>query len=129
MSYSIDVEKQKIMGELFGELILELFGRLILNVIGETCIAIAGISLDAPLKLMGINISWGFCYHNHRFAAIMNMILLFLIPFHIYNWGLSNSLFIYLSLILFIIVVLYSMNANFEFLKKPSDLLDDEFTK
>ncbi len=115
------------MGELLGEMILEFFGRLVLHIISELFILLSSITLDGPLKLMGIKITWGFCYEKHRFLSILNVITLILIPIHIYNFGLSNGLFIYLGIFLFIIVVLYFRNVNFAANKEPSNLLDDDF--
>lgn len=113
------------MGEILGEII----GQLIIEIIGKLFIAIGGATLDAPLKLIGVKIPWGFCYKTHKFAAFLNIIILLLIPIHIYNFGFTNGLFIYLGIFFFIIIVLCYMNTNFEFLKAPSDLLDDEFPK
>jgi len=113
------------MGEILGEII----GQLIIEIIGKTFIMIGGVTLDAPLKLIGVKIPWGFCYKTHKFAAFLNIIILLLIPIHIYNFGFTNGLFIYLGIFFLIITILYFMNTNFEAHKESSSLLDDDFPR
>lgn len=88
---------------------------------------IGGLILDSLLKLLGTKKDWGFCYNEHPLASGTFGFILIIIPIHILNWGLTNSLFGYLIPIILITSFVYISNTNFTPHKEPPDLLDDDF--
>lgn len=95
----------------------------------EILIGSGGLILDTLLKLLGIKKEWGFSYNEHPLASSIFGFLLLIIPIHILNWGLSNSLFGYLIPIVIITSFVYISNTNFTSNQEDYDLLDDNFSQ